>query len=84
MQNWLREQEVLAADEYRRQGMPTVTAPVVGNPEQVRAEIERLEREIAAFEQELAKLREEEQNFPDVSARAYFRKLFFVKEPAQP
>ncbi len=84
MQNWLRELEMSAADEYRRQGMPKVAAPVVGNPEQVRAEIERLEREIAAFEQELAKLREEEQNFPDVSARAYFRKLFFVKEPAQP
>jgi hypothetical protein len=70
LQNWVREQEMLAADEYR-QSAPT--------HQQTRKDISRLENEIAGFEAELEKLRLEQENFPDVSPGAFFRRVVGAK-----
>ncbi len=70
LQNWVREQEMLAADEYR-QSAPT--------HQQTRKDVARLENEIAGFETELEKLRLEQENFPDVSPGAFFRKVVGAK-----
>jgi hypothetical protein len=75
LQTWCLEQELQAADEFRRQGSAATTGPAPPLPKAVQADVERLGREVAGFETELEKLRLEQEHFPDVSPKIYFRKL---------
>jgi hypothetical protein len=75
LQTWCLEQELQAADEFRRQGSAATAGPAPPLPKAVQADVERLGREVAGFETELEKLRLEQEHFPDVSAKTYFRKL---------
>ena len=74
LQQWCRDLEMRAADEYRHSGAKNA-------PAQNTAEIARWEQEAAEFERERDRLLREKAQFPDVGFwNVYWRKLFGLPE----
>ncbi|MBC8139809.1 MAG: hypothetical protein H7Y38_00030, partial [Armatimonadetes bacterium] len=78
LQQWSRDLEMRAADEYRHSGAKNA-------PQLNTAEIARWEQEAAEFERERDRLLREKAQFPDVSFwNVYWRKLFGLPENVSP
>jgi hypothetical protein len=75
LQNWIREQESEAAATYRK---------TVGTTRSIPAEVSRLRHEVAEFERHVAHLKQERDQYPDVSVATYLRRLFGQEEVAPP
>jgi hypothetical protein len=75
LQNWIREQEADAAANYRK---------TVGTTRSIPNEVSRLRNEVAAFEREVTHLKQEKDQFPDVSVATYLRRLFGQEEVPPP
>lgn len=71
LQNWVRELENAAANEYKKSSHANRSAP---------GEVNRKRHEVAEFERHVAILRRELELFPDVSWQTYIRKLFGQSE----
>ena len=77
LNQWLNEYESGFAADYRRLGGANgMTAP----PRQTPQEAARLRDEAREFEREANRLKRERDLFPDVSGKAYFRKVLGLSE----